>query len=186
MAQVKGSALGARFRWAEKVHGEAGLKKLLAALPEQDRVIHRNVILPSAWYPFDTFVRVIETADRVFGKGDLALVPDIARWSADANLTTFYRFFYQLGSVAFILNMGARLWHMHYDAGELQVNVQGRDVTLRIANWPEPHRIHCLSVLAWCMRSAELSGAKGVTGELRTCRASGDATCEMALTWSEG
>ena len=185
MAMVKGSALGARFRWAEAVHGEAGLKKLLAALAPEDRKIHADVILPSAWYPFGTFVRVIETADRVFGKGDLGLVPEIARWAADANLTTFYRFFYQLGSTSFILGMGSRLWRMNYDAGELQVDARNGTASLRIADWPEPHRIHCLSVMAWCVRSAEISGAKDVHAELRTCRASGDTTCEMGLTWSE-
>ena len=180
---VKGSALEARFRWTTEMHGHAGIDRLLRALPPEDRAMYEHVILPSSWYPFGAFVRVNEAIDRTFGAGDLALVREVARWSADANLTTLYRFFYQLGSVGFILSMGSRLWRLNYDAGALEVETRGQEVTLRIADFPEPHRVHCVAVMAWCGRSAEISGAKEVTGEERSCRVHGDDRCEFHMSW---
>ncbi len=107
MPNVKGSAFDARFRWVQEHHGPAGLDKVLRALPSEDRALHEAVILPSSWYPFGAFVRVNEAIDRAFGTGDLALVPQVARWAADSNLPTLYKFFYQLGTVSFILGREA-------------------------------------------------------------------------------
>src|SRR5207245_2638530 len=66
MANVKGSALIARFRFVEERFGEAGLKDLLRALPAEDRRLYDSILLPSSWYPFGVFIRAVETADRLF------------------------------------------------------------------------------------------------------------------------
>lgn len=183
MPNVKGSALEARFRWVQKHHGPAGLDKVLRALPAADRALHDAVILPSSWYPFGAFVRVNEVIDRAFGTGDLTLVPQVARWAADANLPTLYKFFYQLGSVSFILGMGSRLWRMNYDAGALEVSAGDLVATLSIVDWPEPHRVHCLALGGWVSRCAEISGATDVVLTEPSCRAKGDATCSFRITW---
>lgn len=180
---VKGSALEVRFRWTEKHHGPAGLDRLLRALPVEDRALYEKVILPSSWYPFGAFVRVNEAIDRAFGAGDLALVPKVARWAADENLPTLYKFFYKIGSVGFILGMAGRLWRMNYDAGALVVESGGSAASLKIVDFPEPHRIHCIAVGSWVQRSAELSGATDVVFAEKSCRANGDAACELTLTW---
>lgn len=180
---VKGSALEVRFRWVEKHHGHAGLDRLLRSLHAEDRALYEKVILPSSWYPFGAFVRVNEAIDRAFGTGDLALIPDVARWAADENLPTLYKFFYKVGSVGFILSMAGRLWRMNYDAGALEVEPRDKAATLRIVDWPEPHRIHCMAVGSWVKRSAELSGASDVVFGEKSCRASGGSACELSLTW---
>lgn len=183
VANVKGSALDARVRWVKTEKGEESLKALFSRLAPEHREICAGVILPSSWYPFATFVHVNEVIDATFGKGDLALVPEIARFAADYNLPTLYKFFYSVSSVSFILGMASRLWRMNYDAGELRV-VQGtNEATMLIEGWPDPHRAHCLSVLGWAARSAELSGGKDVTTAMPRCRANGDAACELHLRW---
>src|SRR2546430_8753445 len=121
MPNVKGSALGVRFRFVEKHWGEEGLRRLVRELSPEDRAIHAAIILPANWYPFGTFVRVIAKIDSIWGKGGLGLADAMARDAADASLTTLYRFFYSVSSVSFILSMAARLWRMNYDAGELKV-----------------------------------------------------------------
>ena len=180
---VKGSVLEVRFRWVEKHHGPPGLDKLLRSLHAEDRALYEKVILASSWYPFGAFVRVNEAIDRAFGAGDLALIPDIARWAADENLPTLYKFFYKVGSVSFILGMASRLWRVNYDAGSLEVDAGDGAAAVRIVDWPEPHRVHCIAVAAWAKRSAELSGASDVTLAEKSCRANGGSACELALTW---
>lgn len=184
MPNVKGSALAARFKWVELHHGSTGRDRLLDALSPEDRRVVDGVILPSEWYPFSAFVHVVENIDALFGKGDLALVPEVAGWSANENLPTLYRFFYRVGSVPFVLGMAARLWRMHYDAGELTVDARTGGARLSIVDWPEPAHVHCLSVQGWAARSAELSGAADVKAEHGPCRARGGDACWFDLSWS--
>lgn len=184
MPNVKGSALAARMKWVELHQGSTGIDRLLEALPDADRRVASSVILPSDWYPFGTFVRVVESIDALFGKGDLALVPAVAGWAAGENLPTLYRFFYRVGTVGFVLSMATRLWRMHYDAGELVVDSGAGRAKLSIVGWPEPAHSHCLSVQGWVVRAAELSGAKDVKTQHGPCRARGGESCSFDLSWS--
>src|SRR5688572_19797717 len=134
----------------------------------------------SRWYPFDLFVELNLALDRTFGTGDLRLIKTLGRHGADANLTTIYRLFYKVGTIKWILARASRLWGMHYDAGELEVEVgDGREVALRIVGFDRPHRAHCLSVIGWCERSLELSGGANARVEETACRALGGDRCEI-------
>ena len=121
----------------------------------------------------------------MFGRGDMALIRDLGRYGADANLTTIYRLFYKLGSVKWILARAPRLWGMHYDTGRLHIDLlPGREVGLRIEGFEVPHRAHCLSVMGWAERSVELSGGKDVRVEEVSCRVRGDASCRFRGAWT--
>ena len=170
------------MRWVEENH-EKALGAFVATLTPQDRHLYEQVILPSSWYPFESFVRINQAIDARFGRGDLSLVPELARFAADRNLPTLYRFFYSVSSVSFILSMASRLWRVNYDAGELKVDSSANEATLSIVGFPEPHRVHCLSVLGWASRSAELSGAKEVVTDEPKCRARGEDACVLHLRW---
>jgi hypothetical protein len=186
-SQVKGSAITARIKWVRDHHGEAGVRTVKEQLRPEHRTILEGRVLPHGWVPFELFVDLCETIDRLFGKGDLALVKDLGRFAARANLPTLYRIFYVLGSPEFILSRASRLWDVHYDSGRLETQFGIKDGrrggTLRIVDFATPHRVHCLSVLGWAEASVELSGGKGVEGVELGCRAKGDPKCEFQITW---
>ena len=122
----------------------------------------------------------MNTIDRLFGKGDLALVDELARHGADANLTTIYRLFYKVGTTHWILGRAVRLWSAHYDSGYLEVLTRGpKTAVLRIRNFDAPHEIHCRSVMGWATRSIELSGGKKVVSKETRRRIAGDAFCQI-------
>ena len=109
--------------------------------------------------PFELFVDLNVTADRLFGAGDLALCYHMGRFGADVNLTTLYRVFYKLGSPGFIMSRAAKVWGVNYDSGRLVwEGDEAHGLTMRIEDFATPHRAHCLSVLGWAARSIELSG----------------------------
>ena len=155
--------------------------------PELDRVWRLALdgqVVKSQWYPFEIFVDLNESIDRLFGRGDLSVVKTLGRFGADANLTTIYRLFYMVGTVKWIMDRAARLWDLHYDSGRLLVVRQpGNAVELRIVKFATPHRTHCLSVQGWAERSVELSGGQDVKLEEPGCRARGDAECNLLLSW---
>lgn len=181
---MKGSALASRLLWVRLGHGEAGLEALERAASAELAPVLANGVAMARWYPFPLFVELNEVIDRLFGKGDLGLIKELARFGAEANLKTVYRLFYKVGTVRWILGRAARLWGAHYDTGELLV-VEDRpgEAVLEIVGFDTPHRVHCLSVAGWCERSIEISGGRDVEGSEPECRARGDARCLIRATW---
>ena len=181
---MKGSALASRLLWVRLGHGEAGLEKLEQAASDDLRPVLVNGVAMARWYAFPLFIELIEVIDRLFGKGDNALVWEMGRFGADANLKTVYRLFYKVGTVRWILGRAARLWGVHYDSGRLQVITDRPGESLmEIVDFETPHRIHCMSVAGWAERSVEISGGKVAKVTEEECRALGHARCLMRATW---
>lgn len=184
MANVKGSALSSRVLWVQLNHGAAGLARLLPQCSIELRATIEGGIAKAKWYPLDQFIELITTIDRLFGKGDLGLVEELARHGADANLTTIYRLFYKVGTAHWILGRAVRLWSAHYDSGYLEVLTRGpKTAVLRIRGFDAPHKVHCMSVMYWALRSIELSGGGAVTSKETKCRLAGDEYCQFESTW---
>lgn len=184
MAQVKGSALLARLQFVRERYGIAGQTRLFQALSAPDQAFLQGSLLPHTWAPYSLFVALSAEIDRLFGKGDLALCYEMGRYAAEVNLPTLYKIFYRLNSPLYIFRKAARLWEVHYDSGRM-VPVQEREdrMRLRILDFEQPHRAHCLSVKGWAARSVEMSGAQIVEMSEDRCRLWGDSACEMWLTW---
>lgn len=185
MAQVKGSAVTSRVRYVRERFGETAYRRLRDSLSPEHREILDGRVLPHAWVPYELFIAFNVEADRMFGKGDLALCFEMAKYGAEVNLPTLYRIFYRLNTPQFIFRKAARLWEVHYDSGKLiPVDETEHSIGIRIEDFAEPHRAHCLSVLGWAVRSTELSGAMVKDYAEDRCRTRGDVACEMRLSWT--
>ncbi len=184
MSHVKGSAFSSRIKWTQLNQGESGLQRLAGEVSDNLADLLDQGAVMSQWYPFELFIELNQAIDRTFGKGDLALVRQLGRHGADANLTTIYRLFFKVGTVKWIMARAARLWHMHYDSGRMIVyQAPGKEVTLQIKDFVEPHEIHCMAVQGWAERSVELSGARDVALDELSCRAKGGDTCKFRIRW---
>lgn len=183
MVEVKGSAITARVRYVRERHGEPGYRKLMTALAPDHRALIEGRILPHAWAPYGLFVEINVKADELFGDGDLALCREMGQYSAEVNLPTLYRIFYKLGTPSFIIRKAARLWDVHYSSGRLSVQDTDTGAVLRIEEFAEPHRAHCLSVLGWAEKSVELSGGVVTYVEEEQCRTKGDRACVIVARW---
>lgn len=184
MSKVKGSAVTSRVRYVRDRFGEAAYRRLRDALTPEHQALLDARVLPHEWVPYDLFIALNVEADRMFGKGDLALCFEMGKYSAETNLPTLYRIFYRVSTPQFIFKKAAKLWEVHYSSGRL-VPLDGSEssMRIRIEEFAEPHAAHCLSVLGWAVRSVELSGAN-VTGYAEErCRTRGDDACEMLVSW---
>ena len=184
VANVKGSALTSRILWVELQQGQKGMERLLHQVTPELRKEIETGLSKAKWYPFEQFVELNVAIDRLYGKGDLALVRELGRAGADANLTTIYRLFFKLGSVHWILGRAVRLWSAHYDSGFCEIATRGpKAAVMRIRGFSTPHQAHCLSVMGWTERSIELSGGKRPIVEESLCRTRGDELCQLDITW---
>lgn len=185
MGQCKGIAVNTRLSWAEEHHGREGVERLLATLTADQRAVLEARVLPHAWVPMNLFVALNVNADRLFGKGDLALCKTLGAWAAEKNLPKIFRMFYRLGTPMFVFEKAAKLWSQHYDTGQLVPNSPAaNEIRLVLRDFDDPHRAHCLSVLGWAARSIEMSGGKNVVADETRCRTTGSLVCELRLKWS--
>lgn len=185
MANCKGLAVQMRLQYAEAFHGAEGRRQLLAALSPEHRALVEGHVLPHAWVPMELFLALNVAADRLFGAGDLKLCEAMGAWAAEKSLPTLFRIFYRFGTPMFIFGKAAKLWSAHYDSGRLEpVSPAPNDIRLRLHDHAHPHRAHCLSVLGWARRSAEMSGAKVTVADELQCRTKGAPHCELKICWA--
>ncbi len=182
---VKGSALVSRLAWLRLHHGDEGLTRVMANGSKALGYVASGRLAKAEWYPFTIFCELNEVIDRTYGSGDLALVRELGRNSAEANLTTIYRLFLQVGSPKWTLERAARLWNLYYDSGKLVVSgARSNAVRAEIIGFATPHRVHCVAVLGWMERALELAGAKRLVIDETTCRARGESACVFESRWS--
>lgn len=185
--EVKGSAITARTRYVREHHGEEGVRAVKEALAPGHRAVLDGRVMPHEWVPFALFVELCTVIDGLYGAGDLALCREMGRFAARANLPTLYRIFYALGSPEFIMRRAGKVWAVHYSSGRLETTFGDRSGTkvarLSIVDFAEPHLAHCQSVLGWAEESVVLSGGTDVRGAMLSCRAKGDATCELKVEY---
>lgn len=181
---MKGSALTSRILWVELEQGSKGMERLVHQASPELRQSLQEGVSKARWYPFEQFIELNLTIDRLFGRGDMGLIKTLGRYGADANLTTIYRLFYKVGTVHWILGRAVRLWSAHYDTGYLEVATRGtKSALLRMRGFASPHLAHCLSVAGWAERSIELSGGKGAHVTETQCRTKGDDFCQLESSW---
>ena len=177
--------MSSRVLWVQLGHGAVGFDRLVSQCSADLRANIERGFAKARWYPLGQFIELNEQVDRVFGKGDLALVKQMGRYSADANLTTIYRLFFKVGSVQWILGRAVRLWSAHYDAGYIEVMTRGqRGAVLRLRGFPTPHRVHCLAVAGFIERAIELSGGRRPIVNEAKCRLRDDEFCQFDVGWA--
>ena len=183
--RIKGSSIASRVKWVQLYHGETGVKALEPHVGKELVETLSNGTDIAEWYPLNHFVELNTAIDRVFGKGDLAMVTELARYAAEASLTTVFRPFFKTGTVEWMLARAARLWGMHYDSGRLLIREFANEnlVEVEIVDFGDPSRVHCLAVQGWAERAAELTDVQGVELREVDCRANGDQRCRFRIKW---
>ena len=184
MANVKAAAVLARIQFVKDRFGASGYARVLDAIDATTRRRLDALVLSQEWLPLACLTELIETTERLFGAGNGELCREMARYAADANLTTLYRIFFRISSASYVLGKASALWNVHYDSGRLEiVEPKPKHISLRIVDFAAPHCLHCRSVFAWAERSVELSGGKDVTASYSECRRRGANTCGFTLSY---
>lgn len=182
--QVKGSVLRARVLFVDEQGPEAKVKVVDALGPAARSAVEDGFLL-NRWYPLEVHNELVHVIDEVLGSGDRGMCKALGRDSCQRNLTTIYRVFLRVGGIHFLLGRVAQAWSVHYDAGRMILAGKTKNsATLEIHDVPRPSPYHCLPIVGWCHRAAELSGCKNVSHQILSCRARGDEVCRFAFEWT--
>ncbi len=183
MAKTRGTTLIPRIKYLRLRHA---WDDVLPELSPSTRGIVTSTVLASTWYPFEALVDLIRTADRVLGKGDLAMAKDMGRFAATANLSTVFRFLVRLSTPRMILRKGASLWHLHHDTGRAVALEDGPNRAIyEIHEFGAPDRALCVSLEGWIERCLEMTGAKHPIVREEECATRSGTVCRFRGGWHE-
>lgn len=187
MAKVKGSTFVPRLNFMLS-HDPGGYReRVMQQVPAACAQEIEKGMLTNQWYPLEWYVELNRAIDLVFGQGDMKLVWELGRVSADEALKGIYKVFYRVGSPEFIIKSAAVVWKQYYDCGQLQISNEpcprGKKIRVAVKSFETPTEIIWMAVGGWIERTLELSGGRNVKIEISRTRVLPGTDCEYVCTW---
>lgn len=125
-------------------------------------------ILPSAWYPYEIFIELLETAYRrlLDSSEENALQMGIA--GGQVALSTLHKAYIAAGDCAGSVLAMRHMWRAQCDFGDLRAELEdgGRAVRFTLTDYPDMPAVHGMTTVGWGVAAARLGGAR-------------DAACEV-------
>ncbi len=186
MAQIKGFAIRGILKYVKSKGVAGGIPTVLAKLPADVAPSFKAPISSSSWYPYRAFSQLLRAVDSTIGKGDLALMPEIGRRSAQEDAGTIFKIITTIASVETIIGRSPIFWQRYSDTG-LMVTLENTAGKFRSAlkDFPEIDEAHCAVILGWIQGMGAASGAKTLTVKQARCVRRRDPWCEFEGTWSK-
>jgi hypothetical protein len=113
----KGSAHRSTFLAVRKLHGDAGLTALLAALPQPIRAQLEPDVMPMHWYPIEVSAGLHLGIRDTFGKGDWAHSHTVGVEAANIDFTGIYKVLIRTVSVERIWGKIEQVWGNYNSKG---------------------------------------------------------------------
>jgi len=181
--QVKGTMLLAHLRWFERQAGADAQARLAAAAPAVLAEALRQSVMPISWYPFRALIELDRTIASLLELPADRVARELGRFSAEQNLTLFYKAF-QRGDPHAFFRQEALLHDRFLDFGQaVYAPHEGGAGTIRLFGYPCCSRLFCLSAEGYYQRAAEMMGGRSVVVHEVTCQCFGEAACEYSFRW---
>ncbi|HEY3822246.1 MAG TPA: TIGR02265 family protein [Polyangiaceae bacterium] len=181
---VKGSVLQSRIEYVRRQRGDECVARVLARLPESDRSILSGLLLPFAWYPFDTGEHLDLAIAEEMARGDV-IFHELGAASADDNLTSASQLHYiREHNPHALLKQATGIYGVYYDTGRRDYErVSDTKAVLRTRDSLSFSVADCATVVGWHVRAIEMCGGRNVRVTEAQCRALGGECCEYVCEW---
>jgi uncharacterized protein (TIGR02265 family) len=180
---IKGSVLRARLMFVEQRLGQAGLTRIISRLPREDREILQGILLPAAWYPFETEERLDQAIAAELGGKD-EIYKELGAASAELNLSASQKVYVRERDPHGLLKSAASIYRLYYASGQRTYErVSDTKAILRTTGSDTYSRQDCLTIVGWHERAIAMCGGKNPKVRETKCRARGDDVCEYVCEW---
>jgi hypothetical protein len=179
---VKGSLLSARPRYLKETWGDDALKGVLAVLDGPTRATLESAILPFAWYPFETLLKIDEAIIEGPMKGDITQIKPFGRAVAQYDLPTIYKVLFKIGTPAFLIKRVGTVYGTYVKGGSMTAAVVGKTASVTLTG-ALPAYFCQQGIPGWFTAALELSGAKAVRVTEGACIHRRAANCRWDATW---
>jgi hypothetical protein len=182
---VKAQGLLNAAKWIEEQYGQEALRDVVRACsPElRDRYISAIAI---NWHPVSELIELLETADRLLGRGDGKIAEEIGAAGARSNMKgVFVRLLFYVGRPEFLMRRIAQLWRQYNDQGEMILaSFDDFTSTLEVSGVPHPNWHFCCTITGWSREVALAMGAVNPSVRHTDCRSRGAEKCIWHLRWT--
>jgi uncharacterized protein (TIGR02265 family) len=180
---IKGSVLKSRLAFIEQKLGTAGVTRVVSRLRPSDRDILQGILLPAAWYPFETAERLDQViVDELGGRDEI--YKELGAKSAELNLSASQKVYVRERDPHGLLKAAASIYRLYYATGERTYErTADKKATLRTTGSDTYSRHDCLTILGWHEQAIAMCGGQHPRVRETKCRARGDDCCEYICEW---
>ena len=190
MIKIKGANWLSSKEYVVKEFGDAGFKKVLDSLSDEDRkVLGKDVVLPHEWIAFDAWIHFYEGVVRELSGGDQSILEKIGEFNAEREMKTLYKIFLKVASPEYVVKNCPLIFNLYFSSdpkGEIGLKVNKIDkkkYALVFEGFQQQHWPFQLGVGAWLKKLFILSGAQGLEITLTKSVAEGSQDFEYTLSW---
>jgi hypothetical protein len=180
--KFKGAGFNAQLKAITTLYGASGLEKVIEASSEEFKEYTRKKVLENEWIPDRVGAEGLFLADKILGKGDLALVRKLGYMIAKDNLSGIYKAFIKLTTIESLLKRADVVWKKYYSEGYIEIITQEpKHYVFEIVNY-QPYPSTCIALLGWLDTFLEVYKLKG-TATHTECKNKGGERCIFEMTW---
>ncbi len=153
-------------------------------LTPEDKEIISQRILPSAWYPYETFRRCFNAVFQVLAKRDLEQVRKWGRIYGEAIMGSIYKGLIRQGDPLEFVKKYEIYIRNFFDFGELKIEEEApAQVIIRIRGFDKNFPPLYYMMYGWLERTLELCGAKNIKVEFLERAWEGGEETKIRISW---
>ena len=187
MIEIKGSAVGDAIKSVRSRSGDQVYATIVSQLKGDARTLFdpSTRILPSEWYPLDSFVQFLEADIKITANGNEEELVKRSEVVVEKQLSGIYRLFVRMGSPSFLLNRISIIQEAYFRGIDVEVKMTSpSEASMKYTGFTKQHRLMGFTLIGFYRKAMELSGAKDVRTAFLTSIEEGKGYCELLLTWS--
>jgi len=155
-------------------------------LTPQDQAVIAGRILPSGWYPYETFTHCFNAVVTVLAKRDMEAVRHWGRLYGENILTGFYKGMLRAGAPMDSLLKYQNHIRNLFDFGEIEVEpLKQTQALIKITGFDLKFEPQYHMMRGWIERSLEICGALDISCEFVEKSWQGDPQTSLKFSWKE-
>ena len=185
--EVRGTAFLGVLKFI-KVQRQADLllKQVMESLPHEGQKVFSRKVIAVVDYPYQAFIQILRTVDKVLGSGSLELCRELGRFAAVRDFESLREMMpnFKLRPTDLFRDCGT-YWKSYYlRAGEMKGESPERQCVLRIYDFEQMDPAHCRLMEGWMAQAMVEAGATWLREIRETqCMATGGRWHEFAGEW---
>jgi hypothetical protein len=185
--EASGRAFLGLIHYAKEQHGEAALRRAVAAGPEETQLVFVDRIRGEVWHPYAAYAGFLRVLDQRFGTGDGSYCRLLGSVAGQLDAGVIFRVYLAIASAERLIRSCDRVWLSYYrNAGRMQAESwRPEDTALRIYDFPGMDPLHCRLMEGWMIALMDSIGFR-VSDDAREskCATRGDPYHEFRCTWT--
>jgi len=180
---VRGTPILGLCHFLEKELPADALEGIYRGLPEPwaQRFLKAS-LLASDRVPLSVVNLLTTRAAEVKGEPVEPFAERAGTYGAKEGISTIFKSFFFVLSVANALEIAPMMWSRIYDAGKMRVEAKGKSAEIHVSDFPGDPAV-CGRITGWFRYIGTLSGARELRSSHARCTSKGHAECVWAFEW---